>query len=64
MGHYAKTSTLVEAMRTVYGPNPVPILSPDVEMAVDAPEAEEVTFTLVTKKKGQRKDESIFSLFY
>jgi len=41
-------------MRTVYGPVPVPTSSPDVEMAVDAPEAEEVTFTLVTNKK--RKD--------
>jgi len=40
--------TLVEAMRTVYSPAPVPTPSPNVEMAVDAPEAEEVTFTLVT----------------
>ena len=40
--------TLVEAMRTVYGPVPVPTPSPDVEIAVDAPEAEEVAFTLVT----------------
>ena len=49
--------TLVEAMRTVYGPVPVPTPSPDVEMAVDAPEAEEVAFTLVTnqKRKGKGK---------
>ena len=51
--------TLVEAMRTVYGPVPVPIPtpSPDVEMAIDAPEAEEVAFTLVTnqKRKGKGK---------
>ena len=54
-------STLVEAMRTIYGPVPVPTPSPNVkiavEMAVDAPEAEEVTFTLVTnqKRKGKGK---------
>ena len=47
--------TLVEAMRTVYGPVPVPTPSPDVEMAVDAPEAEEVAFTLVTNKKHKGK---------
>jgi len=49
----------VEAMRTVYGPVPVPVptLSPDVEMAVNAPKAEEVAFTLVTnqKRKGKGK---------
>ena len=39
-------------MRTVYGPNPISTSSPDVEMDVDAPEAEEVAFTLVTNKKG------------
>ena len=47
--------TLVEAMRTVYGPNPISTPSPDVEMDVDAPEAEEVTFTLVTNKKHKGK---------
>ena len=56
--------TLVEAMRTVYGPVPVPTPSPDVEMAVDAPEAEEVAFTLVTnqKRKGKSKASSLPSL--
>ena len=47
--------TLVEAMRTVYGPVPVPTPTPDVEMAVDTPEAEEVTFTLVTNQKRKSK---------
>jgi len=42
-------------MRTVYGPVPVPTPSPDIEMAVDAPEAEEVAFTLVTNKKRKSK---------
>jgi len=42
-------------MKTVYGPNPIPTPSPDVEMEVDAPEVEEVAFTLVTNKKGKRK---------
>jgi len=47
--------TLVEAMRTVYGLNSIPIPSPDVEMVVDVPEVEEVAFTLVTNKKGKEK---------
>jgi len=42
-------------MRTVYGSNPIPTLSPDVEMVVDVPEVEEVAFTLVTNKKGKKK---------
>ena len=42
-------------MRTVYSPVPVPTPSPNVEMAVDAPEAEEVAFTLVTNKKRRDK---------
>ena len=53
--------TLVEAMRTVYGPNPVSTLSPDVEMDVDAPEAEEVAFTLVTNKKGGKRKAKVSS---
>ena len=47
--------TLVEAMRTVYGPVPVPTPTPDVEMAVDTPEAKEVAFTLVTNQKCKGK---------
>ena len=43
-------------MRTVYGPVPIPTPSPDVEMAVDAPETEEVAFTLVTNQKYKDKD--------
>ena len=43
-------------MRTVYGPNPISTPSSDVEIDVDAPEAEEVAFILVTnKKRGKRK---------
>jgi len=45
----------MEAMRTVYGPVPIPTPFPDVEMAVDAPEVEEVTFTLVTNQKYKSK---------
>jgi len=50
-------------MRTVYGPVPILTPSPDVEIAVDVPEAEEVTFTLVTnqKCKGKGKISSPFS---
>ena len=47
--------TLVEAMRTVYGPNPISTLFSDVEMDVDIPEAEEAAFTLVTNKKRARE---------
>ena len=56
--------TLVEAMRTVYSPVPVPTPSPDVEMAIDAPEAEEVAFTLVTNKKRKGKDKIPSPLFF
>ena len=41
-------STLVEAMRTVYGPVPAPTPSSNVEMAIDTPKAKKVAFTLVT----------------
>jgi len=54
-------STLVEAMRTVYGPNSIPTQFPDVKMAVDVPETEEIAFTLVTDKKSKRKAKA-FSL--
>jgi len=46
-------------MRTVYGPNPIPTPSSDVEMEVDVPEVEEVTFTLVTNKKSKGKVSSV-----
>ena len=45
----------MKAMRTIYGPIPIPTPSSNVEMAVDTPEAEEVTFTLVTNKKHKSK---------
>ena len=48
-------------MRTVYGPNPISTPSPDVEMDVDAPEAEEVAFTLVTNKKGGKRKAKVSS---
>ena len=43
--------TLVEAIRTIYSPNPIPIFSSDIGMAVDIPEVEEVAFTLVSNNK-------------
>jgi len=48
--------TLVEAMRTVYGPVLIPTPSPDAEIAVDALEVEEVAFTLVTNQKHKNKN--------
>ena len=53
--------TLVKAMRTVYGPNPISTPSPDVEMDVDVPEAEEVAFTLITNKKGGKGNAKVSS---
>ena len=53
---------LVEVMRTIYGPIPVPTLSPDIKMAIDAPEVEEVTFTLVTNQKYKGKSKTSSSL--
>jgi len=44
---YHNTSTLVEAMRTIYGSNFVPIPFSDVEIAIDTSKAKEVAFTLV-----------------
>ena len=46
--------TLVEAIRTVYGSNPVLTPSSGVEMDVDAPETEKATFTLITNKKRDK----------
>jgi len=46
---------LVEAMRTLYGPNLPQELSPDTEMAVDQPAVEEAPFTTVTNKKSKGK---------
>ena len=42
-------------MKTVYDPIPIPTSSPDVEIAVDALEVEEVTFTLATNQKHKGK---------
>jgi len=42
-------------MRTVYGPVSILTPSPDVKMAIDASEVEEVAFTLVTNQKHKGK---------
>jgi len=47
--------SLIEVMRTVYGPSPPHKPSPDVEMAVDEPAVEETPFTTVTNKKHKAK---------
>ena len=46
---------LVEAMRTLYGPNLPQEPSPDTEMAVDQPAMAEAPFTTVTNKKSKGK---------
>ena len=53
--------TLVEAIRVIYSSDLVLIPSPDIKMAIDVLEAEEITFTLVTNKKYKRKIK-VFSL--
>ena len=47
--------SLVETMRTLYGPNLPQEPSPDTEMAVDQPVVEEALFTTVTNKKSKGK---------
>jgi len=47
--------SLVEAMRTLYGPNLPQEPSLDTEMAVDQPAVEEALFTTVTNKKSKGK---------
>jgi len=45
-------------MRTVYNPVPISTPSSDIEIAVDAPEIEEVAFTLVTNQKCKDKNKA------
>jgi len=53
--------SLVETMRTLYGPSVPEEPSPDVEMAVDKPVVEEVPFTTVTKKaQGQGQSSALY----
>ena len=47
--------SLVEAIRTLYGPNLPQEPSPDTEMAVNQPAVEEAPFTTVTNKKSKGK---------
>ena len=49
------SSSLVEAMRTLYGPNLPQEPSLDTEMAVDQPAVEEAPFTTVTNEKSKGK---------
>ena len=52
----ADAPSLVEIIRTLYGPNLPQKLSLDVEMVVDKPlVVEEAPFTTVTNKKGKGK---------
>ena len=51
-------------MRTVYSSNLIPTPFPDDKMDVDAPEVEEVTFTLVINKKGKEKAKAFFFSFF
>jgi len=57
--------SLVEAMRTLYGPNLPQEPSLDTEMAVDQPAVEKAPFTTVTNKKskGKGKVPSFTNLF-
>jgi len=52
---HSDAPSLVEAMRTLYGPNLSEESSLDVEMAVDKPVVEEASSTAVTNKKYKGK---------
>jgi len=52
----------MKAIRSIYGLDPVPTPSPDVEIGVDAPVAEEVAFTLVTNQKYKDKSKVLSPL--
>ena len=54
------TATLVEAIRTMYSPNFVPVFSSNTKIAVNVLEVEEVTFILVSNKKYKRKSKVFF----
>jgi len=58
---HSNVPSLVEAIRTVYGPSPSQELSPDVKMAVDEPAMEETPFTTVTNKKHKDKGKVPFA---
>ena len=45
----------MEAIRTIYGLDLVPIFFPNIEIASNVPEAKEVAFTLVFSKKHKKK---------
>jgi len=51
----SNSPSLVEAMRTLYGPNLPQEPSPDTEMAVDQLAVDEAFFTTVTNKKSKGK---------
>ena len=52
----------MEVIRTIYGPDLVPIFSPNIEIAGDVPEAKEVAFTLVFNKKHKGKSKATSKL--
>ena len=45
----------MEAIRTIYSPNPIPTPFSNIKIVVDTLEVKEVVFTLVTNKKSKRK---------
>jgi len=53
----------VEVIRNIYGPGLIPTFSSDIEIAVDVPEAEKATFTLVSNKKYKEKSKASFFYF-
>ena len=52
------TPTLIEAKRTIYSPDFVLKSSSNIKIAVNIPEIEEVTFTLVSNKKHKEKNKA------
>jgi len=54
--------SLVEAIRTLYGPSVPEELSPDIEITVDKPIVEKAPFTTVIAKKHKDKDKALLSV--
>ena len=51
-------------MRTIYGPNLVPIPSSNIEIAVDVTKAEKSYFYSGYSQKEQEKEQNLFFFFY
>jgi len=54
----------MKVMRTIYGPDLVPMPSSNVEMAINVTEAEKSHFYSGYSQKEQEKEQNLFPSFY